>query len=135
MTILSSREIPAGIQGLTVLLISIGGSYLSIFISYIAAALGENAEGYGVTPSNLANYLTMDIIGYLTPAVLALSASYALFSQKKLARTLVILYGCSSLIAFQSIASGHPFFLFGVIGALVLYYMWKPHVKAYFQFL
>ena len=135
MTILSSRKVPAGIQGLTVMLIGIGVSYLAIFIGYITAALGENASGYGVTPSNLTNYLFTDVIGYLIPAVFALSASYALFSQKKFGRMMVILYSYSSLTAFQTIVSGHPFFLFGVIGVLALYHMWQPRVKAYFQFL
>ena len=135
MTILNSREVPVGIQGLAVFLIGIGGVYITLFTGYMIAALGENAVNYGVTISNLSNYLTMYIINYLTPAVFALSASYTLFSQKKFARILIILYGCAALPAFQFIVSGHPFFLFGIIGALTLYYMWQPRVRAYFQFL
>jgi len=133
VTILSTSEVPIGIRGLAIFLIGIGGFYLTIFVSYMIATLGENAVNYGVTPSNLPNYLIMDVVNYLIPAVFALSASYALFSQKKFARILTILYGCTSLLAFQVIVSGHPFFLFGIIGAFTLYYMWQPHVREYFQ--
>lgn len=135
MTILSANEVPLGLRGLAVTLIGIVGLSLAIFISHVAIALGENAVNYGVTTSNLDNYLTMDVINYLIPAVFALSASYALFSQKKIARILIILYGCTALPALQSIISGHPIFIFGIIGAVGIYYMWQPHVKAYFKFL
>ena len=133
MTILSTNEVPIGIRGLAIFLIGVGGLYLTIFAGYMIATLGENAVNYGVTSSNLLNYLIIDIVNYLIPAVFALSASYALFFQKKFARILIILYGCISLLAFQVIVSGHPFFLFGIIGVLTLYYMWQPHVREYFM--
>ena len=83
MTILSANKVPLGLRGLAIFLIGIGGLYLTLFISYVTVALGENAANYGVTASNLSNYLTMDVVNYLMPAIFALSASYALFSQKK----------------------------------------------------
>ncbi len=135
MTILSANEVPLGLRGLAIFLIGIGVVYITAFIIYVTVALGENAANYGVTASNLSNYLTMDVVNYLMPAIFALSASYALFSQKKFARMLIILYGCTALPAFHGIISGHPIFLFGIMGAIAIYYVWQPHVRAYFEFL
>lgn len=135
MTILSTNKIPLGLKGLALLLIGVGGLFLSMFVIYVATALGENAVNYGVTESNLLDYLTMDVANYLLPAIFALSSSFALFYQKKFARTLIIIYGCTALPAIQFIVAGHPIFLFGILGAVVIFYMWKPNVKAYFEFL
>ena len=133
MTILSQSKAPVGIKALSVSLVGLGGLYLTMFVGYAGAALGQNASLYGITESNLSEYLVIDVVNYLLPAASALYASYLLFLQKKHARLFVILYGCSSLPAFQFILNGHPFFLFGLAAAAILYYVWQPHVKDYFQ--
>ena len=135
MTILSTNEIPLGLKGLVLLLIGVGGLFLSMFVIYVVTALGENGVSYGVNESNLIDYLAMYVINYLLPAIFALSGSFALFSQKKFARMLIITYGCTALPAIQSVVTGHPIFLFGILGAVTIFYMWKPNVKAYFEFL
>ena len=67
----------------------------------------------------------------LVPGIFALMASAALFSQKDYTRILIIAYGASSLVGLSKV--GHPVFLFAIVGAIVLYYMWQPYVRDYFK--
>ena len=131
---LSARDTPVGIKTLTVSLGGIGSVYLTAFVVYVATALGVFGSSYGATASNLPHILTMDVINYLLPALFALSASYALLSRKRIAKILVILYGAMALTGFHVILSGHHLFLFAIMGVIVLFYMWQPHVRKYFQF-
>ena len=131
---LSAKETPVGIKTLTVSLGGIGVVYLTAFVIYAATALGMFGSVYGVSDSNLSLYLIIDVINYLLPASFALPASYALLSQKRIAKNLIILYGVMALPGFHGVLSGHPLFLFAIIGAVVLFYMRQPHVRAYFHF-
>ena len=131
---LSARETPVGIKTLTVSLGGIGLIYLTAFVIYVATALGLFGASYGASPSNLSFYLIIDVVNYLLPALFALSASYALLSQKRIAKNLIILYGIVALPGFHGMLNGHPLFLFAIIGTVVLFYMRQPHVREYFDF-
>lgn len=131
---LSARETPVGIKTLTVSLGGIGVVYLTAFVIYVATALGVFGANYGADPSNLSFYLIVDIVNYLLPALFALFASYALLSQKRIAKNLVIFYGIMALPGFHGMLNGHPLFLFAIIGAVVIFYMRQPHVREYFHF-
>ncbi len=134
MTILSSNQVPIGLQGLSLFLIGVGTVYLIAYfgmLMYTFQALDGNY--FGFDSSNLTYYLTLEVVAYLVPGIFSLSASAALFFKKKFAKILLISYGITALVGLGGIVSGHPSFLFGIMGAITLYYMWQPHVREYFR--
>ena len=134
MTILTSNKIPVGLRGLSIFLIGMGAVYITAFVSLLMFIFDIQSGKYPAElfPS-LEEFLYSPLLKFLAPGVFALTASAALFSQKKYAQHLIIAYGITSLLGFQGIISGHPVFLFAIIGGIVLYYMWQPHVKDYFK--
>ncbi|WP_428324501.1 hypothetical protein [Nitrosopumilus sp.] len=131
MTILSSNEIPIGLRGLSIFLIGMSAICLTAFIGITMFVSDIQSGKYLVDLPSLEEFLFYPILSLLVPGIFALTASVALFSQKDYARVLIIAYGGSSLVGFLKVE--HPVFLFAIVGAIVLYYMWQPHVKDYFK--
>ncbi len=81
------------------------------------------------------------IVGGAVMAVLAVLAAFsfliasALFSGKKWGRTIVIVFSLVNLVMnAASMTVGNVFSIGGIIlNGVVLYYMWRPHVIAYFH--
>ena len=133
MTILTSNKAPVGIRGLSVFLIGIGALYVTAFVGLNLLVFQIDGGIYNFEPITFEQYLISPLLQFGLPGAFALSSAAALFSERKIARILLILYGVTALTGFQGIISGHPIFLFGIIGAITLYYIWKPHVREYFQ--
>ena len=133
MTILTEAKIPIGIRGLYLFLIGVSGFYLLAFFTPVILILSGEGEKYGSDSIDLTYTFSISAISLLAPAIFALTASTSLFYKKSFSRLLIIGYGISAMTGFAWIASGHPLFLFGIMGALVVFYMWQPHVKEYFQ--
>ena len=131
MTILSSNEIPLGLRGLAIFLIGIGSLWVVVFVGQITFYFEASAGEYYWFDSSKSTEYLIPILFNLLLGVLALVAAYALFLQKKIARILAITYGILSLSGLANI--GHPVMLFGIMGAVILYYLWQPHVREYFQ--
>lgn len=80
------------------------------------------------------------IVGGAITAVLIVLAAFsfliasALFSGKKWGRTIVIVFSIVNLVMdAASMMVGNVFGIGGIIlNGIVLYYMWRPHVVAYF---
>ena len=99
----------------------------------------------GVMSGMMGDYLYFgemtSVIGGAVTAVLALLAAFsfliasALFSGKRWGRTIVIAFSIANLIMeAASLAVGNVFGIGGMIlNGIVLYYMWRPHVIAYFS--
>lgn len=80
------------------------------------------------------------VVGGAITAVLAVLAGFsfliasALFSGKKWSRTIVVVFSLVNLVMeAASMTVGNIFGIGGIIlNGIVLYYMWRPHVIAYF---
>ena len=131
MTILNSNQIPIGIRGLTIFLIGIGAVCLTTFIGLMMFVSDMQSGKYLADLPFFEEFLFYPILSILVPGIFALMASIALSSQKDYARILIIAYGSSSLVGLLKV--GHPVFLFAIVGGIVLYYMWQPHVRDYFK--
>lgn len=131
MTILSSNEIPIGLRGLSVFLIGMGAVCLTASIGLTMFVSDIQSGKYLVDLPSFEEFLFYPVLSLLVPGIFALMASFALFSQKDYARILIIAYGASSLVGFLKV--GQPVFLFAIVGVIILYYMWQPHVKDYFK--
>ena len=131
MTILSSNKVPIGLRGLSIFLIGIGAVHLTAFVGLMMFIFDIQSEKYLETLPSFEEFLLFPVLPFLVSGIFALMASAALFSQKSYARLLIIAYGIPSLLGFLKI--GHPVLLFAIVGAIILYYMWQPHVKDYFK--
>lgn len=82
----------------------------------------------------------MSVVGGAITAVMAVLAGFsfliasALFSGKKWGRTIVIVFSVINIVMeASSIMVGNVFGIAGMmLNGIVLYYMWRPHVIAYF---
>lgn len=125
-------ERPTGITVLGILQI-VAGIILIVSAAMIAAMSGMmgSYSYFGAMAS---------VIGSAITAVLAVLAAFsfliasALFSGKKWGRTIVIVFSLVNLVMESvSMMVGNVFGIGGVIlNGIVLYYMWRPHVIAYF---
>ena len=123
---------PTGVTILAVLQLISG-----IILVIVAIAIEAIANLGG---SSLFGQFTAVLGGAITAIILVLAAfafiiAGALFSGKRWARTLVIILSIIDLI-FEavSIAGGNAFGIAEIIlDLIILYYMWRPHVIAYFN--
>jgi len=128
-TVIPSR--PTGITILGILHI-LGG------IVFAAAALVFGAASTMMGNSFMGGF--MSVVGgalaavFVIVAILDFAIASALFSGKRWGRTVVIVLSIIDLIfEVVSIAGGNVFSIAGIIlDLIVLYYMWRPHVIAYF---
>ncbi len=124
---------PTGITVLGILQI-IAGILLTVFAAMIGTMSGMMGgfSYFGAMTS---------IVGGAITAVLAVLAALsfliasALFSGKKWGRTIVIVFSLVNLVlGAASVTVGNVFGLGGIIlNGIILYYMWRPHVIAYFH--
>lgn len=122
---------PTGITVLGVLQI-IAGIILVVFTVMVGTMSGMMGNSYFGA--------MMSIVGGAITAVLAVLAGFsfliasALFSGKKWGRTIVIVFSIINLVMEAvSMMVGNVFGIAGIIlNGIVLYYMWRPHVIAYF---
>ncbi len=122
---------PTGVTILGILHI-IGG------IVFAAAAIVFGAASTMMGNSFMGGF--MSVIGgalaavFVIVAILYFAIASALFSGKRWGRTIVIILSIIDLIfEIVSIAGGNVFAIAGIIlDLIVLYYMWRPHVIAYF---
>jgi len=133
VTILTEAKIPIGIRGLYLFLFGVSGVYLLAFFIPMILILSGQGEKYNIDSIDLTHTVSISIISLLVPAIFALTASTSLFYKKSFSRLLIIGYGISAMTGFAWITSGHPLFLFGIMGAIVVFYMWQPNVREYFQ--
>lgn len=128
-TVVPSR--PTGITILGVLHVILG------IVFVIAAAV------FGAASTMMGNSFMggfMSVIGgalavvFVIVAILYFVIASALFSGKRWGRTVIIVLSIIDLIfELVSIAGGNVFAIVGIImDLIVLYYMWRPHVIAYF---
>lgn len=128
-----SPERPTGVTVLGILQI-IAGILLAVFATMVGTMSGMMGgfSHFGAMAS---------VVGGAITAVLAVLAAFsfliasALFSGKKWGRTIVIVFSIVNLVMeAASMAVGNVFGIGGIIlNGIVLYYMWRPHVIAYFH--
>ena len=126
-------ERPTGITVLGILQI-IDGIFLAVFAVMIGTMSGMMGgfSYFGAMAS---------VVGGAITAVLAVLAAFsfliasALFSGKKWGRTIVIVFSIVNLVMeVSSMTVGNVFAIGGImLSGIVLYYMWRPHVIAYFH--
>ncbi|MGI0070077.1 MAG: hypothetical protein ACREAN_07470, partial [Nitrosopumilaceae archaeon] len=106
---------------------------------FFIAAVGISAistmggmSHFGVMTTTLGGFIAA-IFGLM--ALFAFLISGALFSGKRWGRTLVIIFSIIDLVLeATSIVGGNGFAVGGIIlDLIILYYMWRPHVIAYFH--
>jgi len=124
---------PTGITVLAILYIlgGIGMIVLALVMGFFS--LITIAPSY--LPSNFSVFggLIALVLGIV--AIIQFTVAVALFSGKSWARTLVIIFVIIDLI-FETVLlfAGNVFgIIFIIIDIIVLYYMWRPHVIAYFK--
>jgi hypothetical protein len=125
---------PTGITILGILEIISG-----IIFAIVAIAIGAIA-GMGGYMGGMGGGV-MSALGGALAAIFALGAvlsfliAGALFSGKRWGRTITIVFSIISLIIEAvSLVSGNPFAIASVIlNIIILWYMWRPHVIAYFN--
>ena len=123
---------PTGVKILAVLQLISG---IILVIAAIAIEAIANMKG----SSLFGQYIV--VIGGVITVILVLLAAFsfviagALFSGKRWARTLVIILSIIDFIfGAVSIAGGNVFGITEIIlDIIILYYMWRPHVIAYFN--
>ncbi|TBR22445.1 MAG: zinc ribbon domain-containing protein [Candidatus Nitrosotenuis sp.] len=125
--------VPTGITVLGILQI-IAGILLAVFTVMVGTMSGMmgSFSHFGAMAS---------VVGGAITAVLAVLAAFsfliasALFSGKKWGRTIVIVFSLITLVMEAvSMTVGNVFAIGGMIlNGIVLYYMWRPHVIAYFH--
>jgi uncharacterized membrane protein len=123
---------PLGITILGILHL-IGGSAFLIFAIVGAAMLGvSGGMGYFGMFSAVIGGIFLIMFGIL--AALEFVIAGALFSGKQWGRIIVIVLSIISLIMGLASLFGNPFSIAAVVlDAFVLWYMWRPHVIAYFN--
>lgn len=122
---------PTGITILGILHL-IGGSASLILATMGAAMLGVSGSmGYmGMFPAALGGIFLI-IFGML--AIIEFIIAGALFSGKPWGRITVIVLSIIGLMMGLVSIVGNPFSILNImLGAFVLWYMWRPHVIAYF---
>ena len=130
---------PTGITVLGILEIIIG-----IFLAIAAAVFGAFSGMignmmYNMMPEMGANFLSA--IGGILALVFGILAAisflivWALFSAKRMGRTIVIVFSIIHLgFGVASLATGNGSGILSMIlDSIILYYMWRPHVIAYFN--
>ncbi|HSA98623.1 MAG TPA: zinc ribbon domain-containing protein [Candidatus Nitrosotenuis sp.] len=124
---------PTGITVLGILQIIAG-----IFLAILAVMVGTIS---GMMSSFLYLGAMASVVGGTVAALLAVLAALsfliasALFSGKKWGRTIVVVFSIVNLVMeAASMMVGNVFGIGGIIlNGIVLYYMWRPHVIAYFH--
>lgn len=124
--------IPTGITVLGILQIILGIilAVFAIMVMVMSHMVGDYSY-FGAMTS---------VIGGAVTAILILLAAFsfliasAMFSGKKWGRTIVIVFSIVTLVMdASSMMVGNVFGIGGIIlNGIVLYYMWRPHVIAYF---
>jgi hypothetical protein len=127
-----SVGIPTGVTVLGMLQIILGIvlAVFAVMIMVMSSMVGGYSYFGDVT----------SIVGGAITAVLVVLAAFsfliasALFSGKKWGRTIVIVFSIVNIVIdASSMMVGNVFGIGGIIlNGIVLYYMWRPHVIAYF---
>ncbi len=141
MVALAAVPRPTGVAILAILgflgsaafiLFGIGGLVLSAFLEGIL-----NSAGIGGLVGAVAGLVVAIIsVGILFLGLIYLLLSWGLWSGKNWARIIWIIFSILGLLgALGSIAGGAPVFgIFSlVIDVLIIYYLTRPHVSAYFH--
>ncbi len=126
---------PSRPGGVTVLaILDFLGGILAFFVGLFVVALGGSGLlaqfGYGFA----SGFVVVAGVAVIIIGLLGLLLGYGMWTGKEWAWLLaVILYALGALSSLLSLAGGS----FGSIVSLVIYgillwYLWKPHVKAYF---
>lgn len=123
---------PTGITVLGMLQIILGIilAVFAVMVMVMSSMIGDYSYFGDVT----------SVVGGAITAVLVILAAFsfliasALFSGKKWGRTIVIVFSLINIVmGASSMMVGNVFGIGGVIlNGIVLYYMWRPHVIAYF---
>ena len=126
---------PLGITVLGILQVIAGSVFAiaAIALGTISGTMGGFMDGVmGQFMATFGGIITA-ILGIL--AGLSFFIAWALFSAKRWARTIVIVLSIIDLaIGVVSIGAGNVFAFGGmVLDAVILYYMWRPHVIEYFN--
>lgn len=123
---------PLGITILGILHL-IGGS-VSLIMAVLGAAMLGVSGGMGYLGMFSAVLGGMFLIMFGILAVIEFVIAGALFSGKQWGRIIVIVLSIISLIIGLASIVGNPFSVLTlVLDAVVLWYMWRPHVIAYFN--
>ena len=128
---------PTGITVLGILEI-ISGIFLAIAAIFFGAFSGMIGNMMSGMMPGIGDF--MGAIGGILAAVFGILAAisfliaWALFSAKRWARTIVIVFSIIDLVLeAASLVSGNAFGIASMIlDGIILYYMWRPHVIAYF---
>ncbi len=123
--------------GITVLgiLYTIGGIVMIILDMVVIGILSFGIIGTSYLPSNFFIFGGLMAIVLVIVAIIQFTIAGALFSGKSWARKLVIIFVIIDLI-FEtfSLFAGNVFGIILIIfDIIVLYYMWRPHVIAFFK--
>ena len=126
---------PTGITILGILEI-ISGVVLAILAAVFGALSGSMGEMmYGMMGEFVGAFggILAAVFGIL--AAISFLIAWALFSAKRWARIIVIIFSIIGLMMDAvSLVSGNPFSIASVIlNIIILWYMWRPHVIAYFN--
>lgn len=123
---------PIGITILAVLELISGIIFLMAAIAIGAIASMGGPSMFGMMASAIGGFIAAILV---ILAIFAFIISGALFSGKKWGRTIVIIFSIIDLILNAvSIVGGNVFsFADIILNLIILYYMWRPHVMAYFN--
>jgi hypothetical protein len=128
----SNLQRPTGITILAVLELIAGIIFIitAIAIGTIASMGGPSM--FGMMASAVGGFIAAILV---ILAIFSFIISGALFSGKRWGRTIVIIFSIIDLILNAiSIAGGNVFAIVDIIlNLIILYYMWRPHVIAYFN--
>ena len=123
---------PTGVTILAILELIVGIILVvgAIAIGAIASMGGHSM--FGVMVSAIGGFIAAILV---ILAVLSFIISGALFSGKRWGRTVVIIFSIIDLILNAASITGGNGFAVGdiILNLIILYYMWRPHVIAYFN--
>ena len=130
---------PTGITVLGILEIIIGiflviaAAVFGVFSGMIASMMPDMMPGMGANFFGAIGGILAAVFGIL--AAISFLIAWALFSAKRWGRTIVIVFSIIDLVfGGASLATGNAFGIASMIlDAIILYYMWRPHVIAYFN--
>lgn len=140
----TGNDRPTGITVLGILQIIIGiilaisAAFLGAFSGMIGNMMYQHMDNnmmWGMGPDFLGTLGGVIAIFLGILAGISFLIAWALFSAKRWGRTLVIVFSIIDLVfAAASLFSGNGFGVASIIlDAIILYYMWRPHVIAYFN--
>ena len=123
---------PTGINVLGILYILGGVGIIFLAIIALIASNSVNLPFVSMTSYIFGEFFAL-VLGIV--AIIQFTIASALFSRKNWGRTLVIIFVIIDLMfAIILLFTGYGFGIISmIVDSIVIYYMWRPHVIAYFE--